>query len=42
MENIKVQIEEIMPDFVVVDSIQAINSNNVASTAGSVSQIREC
>lgn len=42
MENIKVQIEEIMPDFVVVDSIQAIYSNNVASTAGSVSQIREC
>ena len=42
MENIKIQIEEIMPDFVVVDSIQAIYSNNVASTAGSVSQIREC
>ena len=42
MENIKVQIEEIMPDFVVIDSIQAIYSNNVASTAGSVSQIREC
>lgn len=42
MENIKTQIEEIMPDFVVVDSIQAIYSNNVASTAGSVSQIREC
>lgn len=41
MENIKTQIEEIMPDFVVVDSIQAIYSNNVASTAGSVSQIRE-
>lgn len=42
MENIKTQIEKIMPDFVVVDSIQAIYSNNVASTAGSVSQIREC
>jgi len=42
MENIKTQIEEIMPDFVVIDSIQAIYSNNVASTAGSVSQIREC
>lgn len=42
MENIKTQIEEIMPDFVVVDSIQAIYSNNVSSTAGSVSQIREC
>lgn len=42
MENIKAQIEEISPDFVVVDSIQAIYSNNVASSAGSVSQIREC
>ncbi len=42
MENIKTQIEEILPDFVVIDSIQAIYSNNVASTAGSVSQIREC
>ena len=42
MENIKTQIEEIMPDFVVIDSIQAIYSNNAASTAGSVSQIREC
>lgn len=42
MENIKSQIEEITPDFVVVDSIQAIYSNNVPSSAGSVSQIREC
>ena len=42
MENIKIQIEELMPDFVVIDSIQAIYSNNAASTAGSVSQIREC
>ncbi len=42
MENIKAQIEEIAPDFVIIDSIQAIYSNNVQSTAGSVSQIREC
>jgi len=42
MENIKSQIDEIAPDVVVVDSIQAIYSQNVASTAGSVSQIREC
>lgn len=42
MENIKAQIEEISPDFVIIDSIQAIYSNNVASSAGSVSQIREC
>lgn len=42
MESIKSQIEEIMPDVVVIDSIQAIYSQNVASSAGSVSQIREC
>ncbi len=42
MESIKSQIEEIMPDIVVIDSIQAIYSQNVASSAGSVSQIREC
>ena len=42
MENIKSQIEEICPDFVVIDSIQAIYSNIVASSAGSISQIREC
>jgi len=42
LENIKIQIEEISPDFIIVDSIQAIYSNSVESTAGSVSQIREC
>jgi DNA repair protein RadA/Sms len=42
MENIKAQIEEIVPDMVVVDSIQAIYSQEVSSSAGSVSQIREC
>ncbi len=42
MENIKAQIEEISPDIVVIDSIQAIYSQNIASSAGSVSQIREC
>ena len=42
MENIKSQIEDVAPDFVIVDSIQAIYSQNVASSAGSVSQIREC
>ena len=42
MENVKNQIEKILPDFVIIDSIQAIYSNNVPSSAGSVSQIREC
>ena len=42
LENIKAQIDEISPEFVVVDSIQAIYSQMITSSAGSVSQIREC
>ena len=42
LENIKSQIEELSPDMVVIDSIQAIYSQTVTSSAGSVSQIREC
>ncbi len=42
LESIKTQIEELNPDMVVIDSIQAIYSQTVSSSAGSVSQIREC
>ena len=42
LESIKSQIEELSPDMVVIDSIQAIYSQTVQSSAGSVSQIREC
>lgn len=42
LELIKKEIENIKPDLVVVDSIQAIYTQNMASSAGSVSQIREC
>lgn len=42
LESIKSQIDELHPDIIVVDSIQAIYSQNVVSTAGSVAQIREC
>ena len=42
LECVKAQIEELQPDFVVIDSIQAIYSQTVTSSAGSVSQIREC
>ena len=35
-------IEEVQPDLVVIDSIQTICTENVDSSAGSVSQIREC
>ena len=41
-EAIKNQIEEIKPDVLIVDSIQAVYSNTVTSSPGSVSQIREC
>lgn len=41
-DSIKHQIINERPDVVVVDSIQAIYSSDVQSTAGSVSQIREC
>ena len=42
LENIQAQIEELQPDTVVIDSIQAIYSQVISSSAGSVSQIREC
>ena len=41
-ELIKKHIEEMKPDLVIVDSIQAIYTSTIQSTAGSVSQIREC
>lgn len=42
LELIKKEIDNINPDVVVVDSIQAIYTQNMSSSAGSVSQIREC
>lgn len=42
LEFIKKEIEDIKPDVVVIDSIQAIYTQNMSSSAGSVSQIREC
>ena len=42
LEEIERTINEIKPDTLIVDSIQAIYSREVQSTAGSVSQIREC
>ena len=41
-ELIKKHIEEMTPDLVIIDSIQAIYTNTIQSSAGSVSQIREC
>lgn len=42
LESIKSQIEELTPEIVVIDSIQTIYSQTISSSAGSVSQIREC
>lgn len=42
LENIVSQIEEQHPDIVIIDSIQTIYTDLVESSAGSVTQIREC
>ncbi len=42
LEQIFVQIEKTRPDLVVIDSIQTIQNENVDSSPGSLSQIREC
>lgn len=42
LENIFEHIEEVNPGILVVDSIQTIASDALESSAGSVSQVREC
>ena len=42
LENIIAQIDEQRPDIVIIDSIQTIYTDLIDSSAGSVSQIREC
>ena len=41
-QNIFKQIETMTPDIVVIDSIQTLHTDYVESSAGSISQIREC
>lgn len=41
-QNIFQQIETTEPDIVVIDSIQTLHTDYIESTAGSISQIREC
>lgn len=41
MENILSQAREIMPDMMVVDSVQTMFSQNVESSPGSITQIKE-
>ncbi|MED4600390.1 DNA repair protein RadA [Paenibacillus validus] len=42
VEFIEAAIEEVQPDFIVIDSIQTVYHPAVASAPGSVSQVREC
>ncbi|MBN1769513.1 MAG: DNA repair protein RadA [Prolixibacteraceae bacterium] len=42
LENILVQIDQVKPDVLVIDSIQTVSTELIESSAGSVSQIREC
>jgi len=42
LDNILDQIDEVKPQIVIVDSIQTIASDEIESSAGSVSQVREC
>jgi len=42
IDEIILQIETVKPDFLIVDSIQSVFCANISSSAGSVSQIREC
>lgn len=42
LENIFTHIEDTTPDILVVDSIQTIATDTLESSAGSVSQVREC
>ncbi len=41
LQSILVEIEKLSPDFIIVDSIQTIYSDQIASAPGSVSQVRD-
>ncbi|GGI56503.1 DNA repair protein RadA [Winogradskyella haliclonae] len=41
-QNIFKQVEALEPDILVIDSIQTLHSDYVESSAGSISQIKEC
>lgn len=42
LENIFANIKEIHPELVIIDSIQTIATEDVESSPGSISQVREC
>ncbi|MDT2731050.1 DNA repair protein RadA [Streptococcus parauberis] len=41
MENVRVEVERIQPDFLIIDSIQTMMSPEISGIQGSVSQVRE-
>lgn len=42
LENIFTHIKEVQPDIVIIDSIQTISTEDVESSPGSITQVREC
>jgi len=42
LENILVQADNLKPELIIVDSIQTIHTGTLDSSAGTVSQVREC
>jgi DNA repair protein RadA/Sms len=42
LENILVQAENLKPELIIIDSIQTVHTGILESSAGSVSQVREC
>lgn len=41
IDNVEIQIEKVEPEFVIIDSIQTMYSEEITSSSGSVSQVRE-
>ena len=42
LEQVFVHVQNVKPDLVIIDSIQTITTENIESSPGSVSQVREC
>ena len=42
LENIFTHIKEVVPELVIIDSIQTISTEDVDSSPGSITQVREC
>jgi DNA repair protein RadA/Sms len=42
MEDLFFQVENVKPQIIIIDSIQTLHTQQIESSAGSISQIREC